>query len=334
MKKLLMQWHLTNKCNKRCSHCYQDEYLGEEFTLEELLKVGEDFLSLLREWNKVNNINEKGQINLTGGEPFIREDIWKVLDFIKKNNSELTFGILTNGSLLTEEIVKRLKDYSPKIVQISLDGGEEVHDKIRGEGSFKEVTKALKLLKKYNIKALVSFTANRGNIEEFREVVKVSRKYGAYKVWTDRMVPVSSENMVESLNNDETVKYINIIKREQKRLLNRVSKTKVSGERSLQFLNGNNPCYSCSAGDGLIILMPNGDVMPCRRLPIIAGNIKKSSLKDIYFNSLEFKKLRNLKIPKECEGCNFKRVCKGGARCMSYGFYGDYEKKDPGCPLK
>lgn len=334
MRNLVMQWHLTNKCNKRCSHCYQEEYYGDELTLEELLKQGEEFLNLLEEYNKANNQDKKGQINLTGGEPFVREDIWEVLDFIKEHRDKLSFGVLTNGSLLTEEVVKKLKSYSPKMVQISLDGGRVAHDKIRGEGSFHEVVTALKLLKKYKIKSLVSFTANNENLNEFKEVVKIGRKCGAYKVWTDRMVPISPLNRVDSLNKEETFKYINIIKREQKSFLNNLSKTIVSGERSLQFLSGNNPCYSCSAGEGLIILLPNGDVMPCRRLPIVAGNIKEASLNDIYFNSKEFKNVRGCKLPKECMDCNFKNKCKGGAKCMSYGYYGDYGKKDPGCPLK
>lgn len=332
-----MQWHITNRCNKRCQHCYQEDYQGKEFSIEELRELGNQYLELLREYNKNTNQNLKGQINITGGEPFVREDIWELLDFLKENNKHFDFGILTNGSLINEETVIRLKDYNPKMVQVSLDGSRKTHDKIRGANSYNEVIKSLKLLRKYKIKALVSFTANNENYREFKEVVKVAKRCRAYKVWTDRMVPIGSGNSgeIKTLNKDEVALYINLIRREQLNPLNKFSKTKITGERSLQFLNGVSSSYKCSAGDGLIILLENGDVMPCRRLPIIAGNIKNSSLNEIYYNSKVFNNLRDFKeAPKGCIKCNFFDLCNGGAKCIAYGVYGDYKQGDYGCILK
>lgn len=337
MKKLIMQWHITKRCNKRCSHCYQGDYNGEEFTINRLKEVVPKYLELLHEYNIMNNLNTKGQINITGGEPFIREDIWELLDLFKEYNKFFDFGVLTNGSLLNEDVVRRLKLYNPRIVQVSLDGSKETHDRIRGGNSYNEVIKSLKLLKKYNIYSLVSFTANNKNYKEFSKVVSIAKKYKASKVWTDRMVPIGVGNTgeVNTLNKDEVVKYISLIRKEQKNLFNVFSKTKISGERSLQFLNGVSSSYKCSAGDGLIILLENGDVMPCRRLPIIAGNIKEASLKDIYFDSDVFQNIRKFKeIPKGCSRCEFFGICNGGAKCISYGVYGDYRNGDYGCILK
>ena len=55
---------------------------------------------------KIIIIKLKGQINITGGEPFVREDIWELLDLFKENDKYFDFGILTNGSLLNENVVK------------------------------------------------------------------------------------------------------------------------------------------------------------------------------------------------------------------------------------
>ena len=98
--KLVFQWHLTNRCNKRCSHCYQEGYQNKEFTTEELLDIGNQYLELLDTYNRLYNINCKGHINITGGEPFLREDIFEILDFFRENKGKITFGILTNGSCL------------------------------------------------------------------------------------------------------------------------------------------------------------------------------------------------------------------------------------------
>ena len=332
-----MQWHITNRCNKRCSHCYQENYNGKEFPLDTLKKIVYEYLELLHEYNKSNSQSIKGQINITGGEPFIREDIWELLDLFRHYKKHFDFGVLTNGSLLNEEVVKRLKNYNPRMVQVSLDGNKETHDKIRGANSYNEVIKALSLLKKYNIYSLVSFTANNVNYREFKQVVKTAKKLKASKVWTDRMVPIGAGNIgeIKTLNKDQVIEYINIIRKEQLNPLNRLSKTRIAGERSLQFLNGVSSSYKCSAGDGLIILLENGEVMPCRRLPIAAGNIKESSLKEIYFNSKVFQNLRKIKeIPKGCSKCGFLEVCNGGAKCITYGVYGDYTNGDYGCILK
>lgn len=337
MKKLVLQWHITNKCNKRCKHCYQENYNGKEFSIEELIEIANQYIDLLKEYNKLNNQNIKGHINLTGGEPFVREDIFQLLDYFKKHQKLFDFAILTNGSLLDEKVVCRLKEYNPKSVQISLDGNKLTHNNIRGKGSYEEVVKALKLLHKYKIKSIVSFTANNTNYKEFSEVVKIGRKYMAYKVWTDRMVPIgcSNNSAVTTLSKEEVLDYIKIVGKEQKKLINRISKLKIGGERSLQFLNGVSTSYNCSAGDGLIIILENGDVMPCRRLPIIAGNIKEESLKNIYLNSKVFTELRSFKgVPKGCEKCTFLNICRGGAKCIAYGVYGDYKYGDYGCFLR
>ncbi|EKQ56733.1 MULTISPECIES: radical SAM protein [unclassified Clostridium] len=337
MKRLLLQWHITNKCNKRCKHCYQEDYYGTEFSLEELISFGKQYLELLYEFNKVNNQNLKGQINITGGEPFIRKDIWGLLDFFKENNKYIEFGVLTNGSLLNEDVVSRLKFYNPKMVQVSLDGSKKTHDNIRGKNSYTEVINSLKMLKKYKLKTVVSFTANNRNYKEFKDVVKVAQKCKVHKVWTDRMVSIGFGNNkdIRTLDKEQVIEYVNIIRNEQTKILNMFSKTIISGERSLQFLGGCGNCYKCSAGDGLIILLENGEVMPCRRLPIKAGNIKNSSLKEIYFNSKVFKQLRNFeRTPNGCAKCSFLKLCGGGAKCISYGVYGDYKYGDYGCMLR
>lgn len=336
MGALTLQWHITNRCNKRCSHCYQQVYENKEFTTAELLDIGSGYLELLKEYNNVNEIEDRGHINITGGEPFIRDDIFELIEFFYKNRKEITFGILTNGSYLTEEVVAKLSKFKPRMVQVSLDGNKEMHDSIRGEGSFEEVIKAIKLLKKYNIKALVSFTANDKNYRNFSEVVSIARNAGAYKVWSDRLVPIGSgaTGEVNTLSNKQVVEYINIMKKEKNKFVNKLSKTKVAIERSLQFLCGEGDCYTCSAGDGLIVVLEDGSVMPCRRLPLVVGNLKDLSLKEIYFNSDLMKDLReNKEISKGCEGCNLFSTCKGGAKCISYGIYGDYRKKDYGCPI-
>lgn len=185
-----------------------------------------------------------------------------------------------------------------------------MHDNIRGEGSYNEVIKAIKLLRKYNIKSLVSFTANNENYKCFPDVVKVVRKAKAYKVWTDRMLPIGSSlnKGVNTLEPKEVEEYLNILRKEKEKFLNRRATTNIAIERSLQFLCGEQTNYKCNAGKGLIIVTENGDVM---------NDLRKDSIKS-----------------KGCEKCKFLSICNGGAKCISFGVYGSYRIGDYGCPIK
>ena len=146
MKKHVLQWHITHKCNLRCSHCYQEEYecdLGRG-SLENIFYQYIEFL---------NHHNYRGHINFTGGEPFVSKDIFYLLDLCEKN--KISFGILTNGTLLDTELVKKLSTYEKlSFVQISIDGIKEVHDKIRGNGNFEKAFETFRLLRKNHIQTI------------------------------------------------------------------------------------------------------------------------------------------------------------------------------------
>jgi radical SAM protein with 4Fe4S-binding SPASM domain len=103
--------------------------------------------------------------------------------------------------------------------------------------------------------------------------------------------------------------------------------------RALQFLEGGHP-YQCTAGDRLITVQPNGDLYPCRRMPIRTGNLLETPLVDLYQKSPLFRALRDRdRTSKGCQGCLFSGLCRGGLKCLSYAVTGDPFVADPGCWL-
>ena len=111
-------------------------------------------------------------------------------------------------------------------------------------------------------------------------------------------------------------------------------KQMISCARALQFIPcKNKDIYSCTAGDRLLAILADGSVMPCRRLPITVGNVKKTDLLSIYRDSPELIKMRNTTIPGQCEQCEFSEHCRGGARCITYAKTGRYDLPDPDCVL-
>lgn len=332
LKKFLIQWHITENCNQRCLHCYQDDYSSEDLNIDILKKFFNEFLKLIKYLNQSEN-NYWLHINFTGGEPFVRNDFLELLEYCKNQYNNLSFGILTNGALLDENAINVLNNLKVAFVQLSLEGNKQIHDKIRGKNNYFIVKTAAKLLVKNKIKTYLSFTAHKNNYNAFKDVAKTARKLKVNKLWADRFVPFGTGTDMKELvlTAKDNLKFMQIMNKEKQKL-KFFSNTEVSMNRALHFQETGHYPYKCSAGNSLITVLHNGDVLPCRRLPIKAGNLLTDSLINIYKNSKILTELRNSKQQiTGCESCSYQEFCLGGAKCMAYALKKDYFSGDPGC---
>lgn len=276
----------------------------------------------------------KGHINITGGEPLCNPYLFKILDLIKEDSDLISFSILTNGTLINEKIAQRLKSYNPEYVQVSLEGGKRTNDYIRGKGTYKKIAEGIINLRKANIFTSISFTATSLNYKEFPKVVRYVRKYGVNNVWSDRFIPLGDSDRSLALNYEQTREYLEIMNKERNKLKKvKNNNTTISMYRALQFQMTNDFAYGCTAGDTLLTVMENGDLVPCRRMPIVIGNLFDRSMYDLYINSDVLKELREKKIPDECINCEHSEVCHGGLKCLTYAMYKNLNHKDYGCNL-
>ncbi len=336
-RSLLLQWHITERCNLRCRHCYQEDYSGREMTWDQWLQVLDQFKSLLDRWrHETGQPTFRGHITVTGGEPFVHPDFMKLLQKFAGEKDHYSFAILTNGSLIDPAVARQLARLKPRFVQVSLEGGRETHDRLRGPGNFDTTRSAIRHLVGRGIPTLVSFTAHRGNYREFADVVDIACKLKVDKVWSDRFLPngAGMDHMGgEALTAEETQEYFNTMAQVRASTRKRwFCRTEVSMDRALQFLEGDGRPYFCKAGDSLITLMPNGDVYPCRRMPIHVGNLREQTLEAIYYANPLLKQLRDPEqVSEGCGGCFYTGLCKGGLKCLSYAVHGDPFVRDPGC---
>jgi GeoRSP system SPASM domain protein len=275
-----------------------------------------------------------GHITLTGGEPFVRKDLFDLLDIFEENKEYFSFSILTNGTYIDREMAARLKDYHPTYVQISMEGSKEVHESIRGNGTYDKAVNALKYLHQEGIYTVASFTAHKQNYHEFPNVVKACKKIGVDRVWSDRLIPSGSgEEMAEyMLSQEETQEFFQMMRREKLwAYWSPFCHTEVAMHRALQFLEGGTN-YVCQAGKSLVTIDVNGDVYPCRRMPTKVGNVLEQKLIDIYQNSSVMQGLRNPQnCSSDCQKCGHFSKCQGGLRCLTYAVTGSPYEKDPGC---
>ena len=107
----ILQWHLSENCNLKCLHCYQEDHKPLCISYNKLEHIYKEFINL------IDKLNMNGHINITGGEPLCNPHLYKVLDLIKKDN-RVSFSILTNGTLIDDKTALKLKEYNPYYVQV------------------------------------------------------------------------------------------------------------------------------------------------------------------------------------------------------------------------
>ncbi|MGE5473811.1 MAG: radical SAM protein [Ignavibacteriales bacterium] len=340
-EKLTLQWHITERCNLKCTHCYQDSKV-EELCFDELVMILEQYTSLLKKWGI------KGHINITGGEPFVRSDFMSILEQINRYGDFVSYGILSNGTFITRDIAKELKRLNCKFVQVSLEGDKDTNDAIRGEGIFDKVVSTLDILRDAKIHSLVSFTATKKNYREFEKVFEICEKHKVSRVWSDRVIPSGSADVGLMMSKEETKEFFETMYECRAKSVTipydrqgwGELKTEVAMYRALQFetlfKNENHSedcscCYHCEAGNSLIVIMADGQLVPCRRMPILLGNVLQEPIESIYYNSVIMKHLRNRLYNEGCEECDYNLRCRGGLRCLSYALYNNPFIKDPQC---
>ncbi len=333
---LLLQWHVTERCNQRCAHCYQEHYSPDELSYDGLLEVLRQYRTLLDAWRSgPGGLPVRGHITVTGGEPFVREDFFDLLNALAAHSRDFTFAILTNGTLIDGPTARRLRKLGPAFVQVSIEGARGTHDGIRGAGSFDRTVEAVKHLTRHGIRTFISFSAHRGNFREFPDVCRIGRELRVSRVWADRIIPWGSGAALRQqvLTPEETREFFEIMKRVRCENSRRwFTSTQIAMHRALQFLVAGGRPYRCTAGDSLITVLPSGDVYPCRRMPIRVGNLMETPLARLYHESELLRALRDRqRSVAGCKRCHFAQFCRGGLKCLSLALNGDPFTADPGC---
>lgn len=161
---------VTDLCNLQCKHCFGDFGVGNEMTLEQISYI----LEQLKEIGVL-------EISITGGEPFYHSDIFSIIEMIIEKGFILQ--ITTNGTLVTDEFIKTFKRYGDKCfrLSISLDGISEIHDMIRGEGTYDRVMDNIKKLQNNNIDFGFNTVINNLNIDTFGEFLNTLYNKKIYK---------------------------------------------------------------------------------------------------------------------------------------------------------
>jgi len=341
-------WEITRRCNLRCVHCRsasEEEIEGHpDFSTTEAFRIIDDIVSYA-----------KPVVVLSGGEPLKRDDVFEIARY--GTNEGLRMCLATNGTLVNDEVCKKIRSSGIRIVSLSLDGSEErVHDNFRSqEGAFAGTINAARLFKKYGIEFIINSSFTKRNQEDIPKVYKLARELGATAWYMFMIVPTGrgEEIMNELISKEEYEEILDWhynMEMDEEEMLVRptcaphyyrvvLQQSKKKGakfkKRTLKFSTGG--AKGCIAGQLICLIDVDGNVLPCSYFPKAAGNIREQSFKDIWENSELFKDLRDFKKYKgKCGSCEYINVC-GGCRARAYSVYGDYLEEEPFCsyvPMK
>ncbi len=348
-------WNMTRRCNLSCTHCYigagpcaEGPLQGNELSTEEAQLFIEDLASI-----------KIPLLMFTGGEQLVRPDFWELAEFA--GSCGLTTAMSTNGTLISGEIAQRIKECGIEYVGISLDGATpKTHDTIRNKpGCFEGAVEALSLCRDAGIKTGVRITVTKDNIHEVEPLIDLAlnlkvprfcvywlvpsgRGGGIY----DKQITIEESTRVfdrlfrragdlkaegiEFLIVDAPQDGIRLLK-----ILEETGSEEYENARTLLQCTGD----SCSAGDRVANVDPEGNIYPCQfmqREEFRIGNIREEKFSQIWSGAgnpvLEkFRRKKSL-LTGKCGSCEYKEVCGGGCRIRAYAHSGEMWADDPLCP--
>jgi len=277
---------VTSRCNANCPHCFisinQNNKINNDLTLEEIEKITQSFSS------------DIFNVNLTGGEPFLRDDLSQIVKLYRKNAEVKSFLIATNG-FFVERIIEAIKTilYENKdiklTISLSLDQIGDKYDKLRGlKGLYNRVIalyKQLSVLDPKRLSVQTNLTIQQDNHEDVEYILdhlifaEKIRNFNATLIRGD-----SKNKMASAINYDNYFKinrlinkylalgYMSGFENSYLRLLN--AKNQISRRLIEKTVKNKRFISTCFAGSLTAVLYPNGDIYPCELSKEKIGNIR------------------------------------------------------------
>lgn len=260
----------TMRCNLNCYGCYAGEYNKKEE------------LETWRIADLLNQAKEMGIyfITISGGEPFIRQDLWDI--FYKFD--DMYFQVYTNGTLIDQQLAKKLAQIGNVLPAISVEGWEKETDARRGPGAFQKILAAMANLRREGVLFGFSATVTRENNDQVvsEDFINFWADQGCFIGWYFNYIPIGKKPTLELMPTPEQ----------------RIARLKKLTELRhrvpivlADFWNDGPLVGGCIAGDRYLHINSCGDVEPCVFVHFAVDNIKNKPLAEI-LNSEFFRAIR------------------------------------------
>jgi MoaA/NifB/PqqE/SkfB family radical SAM enzyme len=247
---IFVGWSITNRCNYNCQYCYVSRNKGDlELTTKEIILM-------------IDKLSRLGtiKVNLTGGEPLIRDDIGEILTHFKKRN--ISVSLSTNGSLFLDKI-KYLQHIDSLV--LSFDGPELVHDAQREEGSYKCVIEVIKRSRSEGIRTNLYTVLTSNSVRNIDFILEFSNRF---------KIPVLFTPIQQFPSQEKKIDYLFPLVNDYKLAINKLIIAKKNGLLVANSLSGLKHIYNwpdpikikCIAGKIFYRIESNGSIYACYNL--------------------------------------------------------------------
>ena len=336
----LLFWETTVGCNLRCAHCRAVAEPGrapDEMDTKQAMAFVDDVASFA-----------DPIMILSGGEPLYRPDILDIA--AHASGKGLRVALATNGTLVDAPKAHGIKQSGIERLSISIDGPQGAnHDQFRGvTGAFDAALDGARYLRKEGVGVQFNTTVTQHNIDSLPEIVALAEREGCVALHLFLLVPVGCGLEVaetEQISPDEYEHVLNWfyrVSRETEMELRATcaphyyriirERAKEEGRRVTPKTDGMAAMTKgCLAGSSVCFVSYKGDVYPCGYFPVSAGNVRETSLRNIWEGASLFQQLRSADdLEGKCGFCEFRNVC-GGCRARAFGLTGNYMGEEPFC---
>ena len=327
----VVAWNLTRRCNLECAHCYisagPSESADGELSTEECLRIAGEILE----------VNPSPLFILSGGEPLLRADLPELARFASGRGATVVIG--TNGTLLTDDKIRELKDAGVSGVAVSVDSlDHRHHDNFRhGAGALAATTASLNRLKAHRLDFIIQTTVTKGNRAELPRLVDWSAEQGAVSFNAYFLVPTGRGARLSDLTPQEYESVLAELVGQHQRYLGRMlvrAKCAPHFMRHVHQLTPDSPVLNyetrCPCGVQYCRITPDGKLTPCPYLPAEAGDLRRESFASVWGDAALFRQIRAGKLGGRCGECEYRGMC-GGCRARAYAVEGDILAADPAC---
>jgi len=268
-----VQYELTYDCNLKCKHCYNAS--GEKGQ-NTRMKV-DDWVNLSKQLTNNGGIF---QCIISGGEPLLLgKDLFRIMDILHKD--DVSFVFITNGYLLTEELVNQLKKYRYYRFQVSIDSSNQnEHDEFRQKkGSWKRAVRGAYFASKAGLPLAIASSVTPQNLNNMEEMAELAYQIGASSLIFGKIMLSgrAAENKEFILNKEQVEEMDKNIIELRKKYNNRMS-IEHSTTEIYQLKK------SQSTPTDTVIVRPNGNVRLDCSAPFVIGNVLSNSFLDIWKN--------------------------------------------------
>jgi len=337
---LRVYWELTRACDLACRHCRaeaQPERAVDELTTDECRTVLDD---LARAGPPTPHVV------FTGGDPLKRPDLLMLI----REAVALGLGVSVAPSAttaLTGGMVRALRDAGVSAMSLSLDGSTPArHDAVRGVlGCYGWTLAAAAHIRATGVPLQINTLVTRETERDLDDLAEVVARLGAARWSLFFLVPIGRGRVLTPLSAREAETTLGWVARHAARWPFTVTTTEAphfrrvmiqqmraagrTGEEIRRSPVGRS--FGIRDGNGIMFIAANGDVTPSGFLPLVVGNVRRTSATTLYRDDLMFDALRHPEaFHDRCGVCGYGRVC-GGSRARAWAATGDMLGPDPLC---